>query len=469
LVARGISTGDRVGLITPNSLEMVECLFGVCRVGAICVPINTRLVASEIAYILRDCGASVAITDASLGETADEAIALAPAVTCCLVIGGAEGFGFSGAEAYEDALAAVSEAPVEIDVPDHAPAFIMYTSGTTGRPKGAVLSHFNLFMNSFNGMIEQRIAGEDEVWLAGLPLFHIGGLNGILPYVMTGGTTILWSTGQFNAEEAALELERSRVTGCFFVATQWQQICAIPGIAERDFALRRIAWGASTALPSVLAAMAKTFPDAPLYTFFGQTEMSSVTTVLRGEDFAAKPGSVGKPCVNVEARIVDTEMRNVAQGEVGEIVYRGPNVMQEYWNDPDATATALEGGWFHSGDLVRADEDGFLWVVDRLKDMIISGGENIYCAEVEAVIDEHPEVAEVALIGVPHPKWMETPIAVVVPRDAANPPDEDTIIEHCKRQLASYKKPSSVVFVNALPRNASGKVLKTHLREQFSQ
>jgi acyl-CoA synthetase (AMP-forming)/AMP-acid ligase II len=469
LLARGIRPGDRVALWLPNRLETLEAIFGSCRVGAICVPLNTRLVADEVAALLRDCGATALVVDESLAELAGKARALLPALASCLVVGNASACASvgPGAAPYEEALAAAGTAPVEIDVADHDPAFLMYTSGTTGRAKGALLSHFNLFMNSLNGMIEQRISGEDEVWLAGLPLFHIGGLNGILPYVMTGGTSILWPTGHFDAAEAVDEMERSRVTGCFFVATQWQQICALPGVRERAFALRRIAWGASTALPSVLRAMTETFPGVPLYTFFGQTEMSSVTAVLRGEDSLRKLGSVGRPCVNVEARIVDDELRDVPQGQVGEIVYRGPTVCQGYWNAPEATAEAFAGGWFHSGDLVRRDEDGYLWVVDRKKDVIISGGENIYSAELEAVIDQHPEVAEVAVVGIPHPRWMETPCAVVVPRDARHKPAPEAILEHCRGRLASFKKPTVVVFTDALPRNASGKVLKTALREKY--
>jgi acyl-CoA synthetase (AMP-forming)/AMP-acid ligase II len=202
---------------------------------------------------------------------------------------------------------------------------------------------------------------------------------------------------------------------------------------------------------------------------FGQTEMSSVTCVLRGEDAIRKMGSVGTPVINVEARIVDKNMNDVPAGEVGEIVYRGPTVMQGYWHKPEATAEAFAGGWFHSGDLCRMDGEGFVTVVDRTKDMIISGGENIYCAEVEAAIDSHPKVAEVAVIGTAHEKWVETPRAVIVPADPDDPPTDEEIIEHCRALLASYKKPTSVVLVDALPRNASGKVQKFRLRETVGQ
>jgi fatty-acyl-CoA synthase len=284
--------------------------------------------------------------------------------------------------------------------------------------------------------------------------------------LLLGGTTVMLPSGQFDAAEVVDTLEREQVTGCYFVPTQWQQICAVPGARDRKLALRRISWGASVAPPSVLQAMAETFPGVPNFNAFGQTEMSSVTCVLRGEDAIRKMGSVGTPVNNVEVRIVDSDVTDVPEGQVGEIVYRGPTVMQGYWQNAEATADAFEGGWFHSGDLVRRDEEGYIYVVDRKKDMIISGGENIYCAEVEAVIDAHPGVAEVALIGIPDPKWVETPRAVIVPADPANPPAEDEIIAWCKERLASYKKPTSVTFVDALPRNASGKVLKTQLRQQ---
>jgi acyl-CoA synthetase (AMP-forming)/AMP-acid ligase II len=194
--------------------------------------------------------------------------------------------------------------------------------------------------------------------------------------------------------------------------------------------------------------------------------MSSVTCVLKGEDAVRKMGSVGKPIVNIEARLVDEDMDDVAVGEVGEIVYRGPTVLQQYWGKPEATDDAFTGGWFHSGDLCKMDDEGYITVVDRKKDMIISGGENIYCAEVEAVIDAHPGVAEVALIGLPHERWVETPRALIVATDPSAPPSEQEIIEWFKGRLASYKKPTSVVVIDALPRNASGKVLKTQLRAE---
>lgn len=463
LAARGIGRGDRVAVFMRNRLEVVESYLAACRLGAIAVPVNFRLVAEEVAYILDDSGARAMLVDHTLTGTAAGAMARGGVVATAIVSGDA-GSGID-AEPYEQVLAGSDPEPTDIDVPESDPAFLMYTSGTTGRPKGAVLSHMNLVMNSVNCVITQGIGGSDEVWLSGLPLFHIGGLNGVLYYLMAGGRSIVLGSGDFDPAAVVDILEREQVTSCYFVPSQWQQICALPGVRERDLALRRISWGASTAPPSVLRAMADTFPGVPTFNMFGQTEMSSVTCVLRGEDAVRKMGSVGKPVLNVEARIVDEFMNDVPAGQAGEIVYRGPTVMQGYWNKPEATAQVFAGGWFHSGDVCVADEEGFITVVDRTKDMIISGGENIYCAEVEAAIDAHPEVAEVAVVGVAHEKWVETPCAVIVPADSSNPPGEAEIVEHCRAHLASYKKPTSVRIVDALPRNAVGKVQKFKLRD----
>ena len=214
--------------------------------------------------------------------------------------------------------------------------------------------------------------------------------------------------------------------------------------------------------------MVESFPRAEIFTSFGQTECSPITTVLKGEDALRKIGSVGTPMVNVEARVVDDEMNDVPQGEVGEIVYRGPMVMREYWGKPEETAEVFRGGWFHSGDLVRQDEEGYLYVVDRKKDMIISGGENIYCAEVEDVLAGHPKVGEVALIGVPDEKWGETPLAVIAPSDPADPPSLGDLDDWCEQRLAGYKRPRRLSVVTELPRNPSGKVLKARLRTEHA-
>ncbi|MYR07872.1 long-chain-fatty-acid--CoA ligase [Gordonia sp. SID5947] len=458
----GVSRGDRVAVLMYNRTEVIESYFAAVRLGAIAVPVNFRLVAPEVRYILENSGAKVLLVDAPMAPVANELSDMT--LDAVLVTGGAAATVGEHALDYENSLDS-DDSPVEVVVADADPAFLMYTSGTTGRPKGAVLTHQNLTMNSVNCVLAQGIRTEGEVWYSGLPLFHIGGLNGILMYLTVGGRSIIAPSGNFDASATIDIIEREKVTSCYFVPTQWKEICAVPGVADRNLALRRISWGASVAPPSVLQAMADTFPNLPTFNMFGQTEMSSVTCVLRGEDAIRKMGSVGKPIVNVEARLVDDHGVPVPVGEVGEIVYRGPTVMKEYWNNPTATAEAFAGGWFHSGDLCVMDDEGFIRVVDRAKDMIISGGENIYCAEVEAVIDQHPKVAEIALVGAPHPRWVETPIAVIVPTDPSDPPTEDEIITFCRERLASYKKPTGVIVVDQLPRTATGKIQKFVLRD----
>jgi fatty-acyl-CoA synthase/long-chain acyl-CoA synthetase len=357
---------------------------------------------------------------------------------------------------------------VTVDVDEDGPAFLMYTSGTTGRPKGAVLTHRNLLMHVFSQMASVGVdPGDRQVYSPGAPLFHIAGLAGSLPPLLMGGCNVITRSGGFDPVATLDLIEREGISSIFLVPAMWAAVVAVPGIAERDLScLRRISWGAAPASTTLLRTMIDTFPQAEVMTAFGQTECSPVTCMLRGEDSVRKIGSVGTPMLNVEVRVVDEAMNDVPRGEVGEIVYRSPMVMKEYWNKPAETAEAFAGGWFHSGDLVRQDEDGYFYVVDRKKDMIISGGENVYCAEVEDVLAAHPKVGEVALIGVPDERYGEAPLAVVASRDPADPPTAEELSAWCRERLARYKNPREYSIVGALPRNPSGKVLKTTLRQE---
>ena len=460
LAARGVGTGDRVAVLALNGLEVWETYLAGVRLGAIVVPVNFRLVADEIAYVLADSGATALVVDRSLAEVAAAARARVPGVTTVLQIG----------EEYEAALAAASPEPVGLAVDEQAPAFIMYTSGTTGRPKGAVLTHHNLLVHAFSQTVSNGVDPRTETVTApGTPMFHIAGLAGGLPPMLLGGTHVVLRSGGFDPVATLDLIERERVNSLFLVPAMWAAVVAVPGIAERDLScLRRISWGAAPASTTLLRTLIDTFPQAEVMTAFGQTECSPVTTLLRGEDSLRKLGSVGTPMLNVEVRVVDDAMQDVPQGEVGEIVYRSPMVMKEYWGKPAETAEAFAGGWFHSGDLVRQDEDGYFFVVDRKKDMIISGGENVYCAEVEDVLAAHPKVGEVALIGMPDTRYGEAPLAVVAPRDPADPPTHAELAAWCRERLARYKNPREYSVVGALPRNPSGKVLKTRLRTEHS-
>jgi fatty-acyl-CoA synthase len=370
--------------------------------------------------------------------------------------------------AYEQAVASSPPRRELADVLEDDAALMCYTSGTTGRPKGAVLTHRNLVASTLSWIHEMQ-AGDDDVWLSGQPLFHIGGINGLLPFLVLGATVIITPTTSFDAEAALRRIAEHRVTMCIFVPTQWAAICSSDAVTDTDPRLLRVAmWGASPAPRQTLEAMERTFPRAAIVSAYGQTEMSGATTLLKGPDSTRKMGSVGKPMLGVELRVVDDELRDVGAGAVGEIVYRGPNVMAGYHRRPDATEEAFAGDWFHSGDLARVDDEDYLWLVDRKKDMIVSGGENVYPAEVERVLLDHPAVADAAVIGVPHSRWVETPVAFVVAGGNAAV-DEAELIAHCREYLAGFKKPSAVVVVDELPRNAAGKILKRRLRETYGE
>ncbi|MGY1633755.1 long-chain-fatty-acid--CoA ligase [Geodermatophilus sp. SYSU D01186] len=459
LADRGVVAGDRVAVLGLNGPEVWEAYLAGVRLGAVVVPVNFRLVADEVAYVLTDSGTTALVVDGAMAGLAAKAREQTPGVHTVLTIG----------EEYEAALAAAGADPLDVEVDEGAAAFIMYTSGTTGRPKGAVLTHRNLLMHVFSMVVHLGADPSDRVGCPGAPLFHIAGLAGGLPPLLLGGTHVVLRSGGFDPVATLDLIEREKITNIFLVPAMWAAVVAVPDIARRDLSsLQRISWGAAPASTTLLRTLIDTFPQAEVVTAFGQTECSPVTCFLRGEDSVRKIGSIGTPMLNVEVRIVDEAMHDVPRGEVGEIVYRSPMVMKEYWRKREQTAEAFAGGWFHSGDLVREDEEGYLYVVDRKKDMIITGGENVYCAEVEDVLAAHPKVGEVALIGVPDSRYGEAPLAVVAPRDPADPPTPAELTAWCRERLAHYKNPREYSLVGALPRNPSGKVLKTRLREEHS-
>ncbi|MFD6352736.1 fatty-acid--CoA ligase FadD5 [Nocardia tengchongensis] len=464
LSRRGVGFGDRVVLLALNYTEYIEAVMGINALGAIAVPVNFRLTPPEVAYIVADSGAKAVVTDSVLQPLAVDVAGQIPELSTVVVINGQSGDGVLG---YDDALAEPGEPHAPLDIPEDTPCLIMYTSGTTGSPKGAVLTHANMNAQALTCIRALEITPE-SIGFCTSPLFHIAGLGSLTPYFMLGGTTVLHPLGAFDATEFLDAIEAEQATTAFCVPVQWQLICEEPTVKQRKLALRALCWGAAPASDTVLRAMADCFPDAFNVAVFGQTELSPITCVLEGKDALRKLGSVGLPIPTLQTRVVDDEMNDVAPGEIGEIVYRGPTLMQRYWNKPEATAEAFHGGWFHSGDLVRRDEEGFVYVVDRKKDMIISGGENIYCAEVENVLFAHPKIHEAAVVGRPHEKWGEVPVAVVALAAGIDELTLDELEPFLNESLARYKHPKHLVVVPELPRNASGKVVKVALRDRYS-
>ena len=350
---RGVGAGDRVAIMMTNRPEFLETMFAANAIGAIVVPVNFRLAPDEIAYILTDSGASLLVV-----EEATAAAAASARAACAHEIGFVSTGHAEGADPYFPAGSDAAEPP-EVDVPEDSPALIMYTSGTTGRPKGAVLTHQNLMCQSLTLIRVWRLFADEEVNLCASPLFHIASIGAIAPMVLIGGTTVLLPSGGFSSTATLELMEAERVTSVFLVPAQWQLLCDAASLTSRDLsALKTMSWGAAPATTTLLTRMAEAFPGVTNVAVFGQTEMSPVTCALSSEDAVRKIGSVGKPVSIVAARIVDDDMKDVPPGEVGEIVYRGPSVMAGYWQNPSATADAFRGGWFHSGDLVRADEEG---------------------------------------------------------------------------------------------------------------
>ncbi|MEY9926451.1 fatty-acyl-CoA synthase [Catenulispora sp. GP43] len=465
LAARGIRRGDRVLLLAHNSHGFVVAYFALARLGAVSVPVNFMLGAEEIAYVLGHSGAVAVIAEDALADTADRAWQAAGAVP---VLKAAIGTGRGAPEGWLDFEAGYQDAGTnehEPDAPvtDDDPVQIMYTSGTESRPKGAVMSTRNLTAQYTSAIVSGDMSA-DDIEVHALPLYHCAQLHCFLtPDIQLGATSIVLP----GADPATIlrTIEQEGATKFFCPPTVWIALLRHPDFDSRDLSTLRKGYYGAAAMPvEVLAELRRRLPDLRLYNFYGQTEMSPVATVLGPGDQERKPGSAGRAALNVETRVVDDDGDEVPRGEVGEIVHRGPHTMLGYWDDPERTAEAFRGGWFHSGDLGVMDDEGYLRVVDRKKDMIKTGGENVASREVEETVYQHPAVAEVAVFGVPDPYWIEMVCAAVVvkPGERLEPAD---VVEFCRARLAGFKTPKKVVIVPALPKNPSGKVLKRELRE----
>ncbi|MEV2233148.1 long-chain fatty acid--CoA ligase [Streptomyces phaeochromogenes] len=448
----GVRRGDRIAYLGPNHPSYLETLFAAGTLGAVFVPLNTRLAGPELAYQLTDSGAKALVYGPTFGGLVAGLPGNSDVRTYVEV----------GAE-YDQLLGAASDEAIDEPVIPDDTCIIMYTSGTTGRPKGAMLTHGNLTWNAVNVLVDQDVI-TDERALVSAPLFHTAGLNMLtLPVLLKGGTCVLVEA--FDPAATFDLIERHRITFMFGVPTMFEHVARHPRWADADLSsLRMLSCGGSPVPTPLIAAYQErglTFLQG-----YGMTEASPGVLFLDAEHAVTKAGSAGVPHFFSDVRVVRPDLAPADIGETGEVVVRGPHVMPGYWGLPDETAAVFHDGWFRSGDAARIDEDGYVTIVDRLKDMIISGGENIYPAEIEDQLLAHPDIVECAVIGVPDEKWGEVPRAVVVPReDVALDPDE--VLASLAGRLAKYKIPKSVVLADELPRTASGKLLKSRVRKRY--
>jgi fatty-acyl-CoA synthase len=460
LKARGIGAGDVVALLSYNNIDFLTTIFAANYLGATVMPLNWRLAAAELDYILDHSEARAIVCDAACSALATAASTTKPELVR-ICIGEVQ---VDGWERFADLITDTPPPPrAETQADDiHR---LMYTSGTTGRPKGVMLTYSNLAWKNYAHITEFAYSGA-EVGLACGPLYHVGALDlTTTSLIAVGATTIIHES--FKAEKVVEEIERSGVTTIWLAPAMVRGILDLPGIEDRDLSTVRLIIGGGEKMPiPTIERLHKVFPGAWFADAYGLTETVSGDTFLDNDSIRTKLGSVGRPCLYLELEIWDEAGIPVAAGTPGEVVLRGPKVFKGYWRNPEATAAAFEGGWFHTGDIGVKDADGYLFIVDRLKDMIVSGGENIASSEVERVLYDHPDVVEVAVVGRADERWGEVPVAFVV-TSASSATTAEELIAHCTGQLAKFKVPKAVLFIDALPRNPSGKVLKRELRDQL--
>lgn len=468
LIDLGVQKGDRVAVLLNNCHQYVELYFAIPKCGAIITPLNYRLAGRELSWILNNAEANTLILEEGYIQAIEPIECELKTVKNMICIGK----GKPSMLGYEEIITNSPSSEPEVEVHDDDVVSLVYTSGTTGKPKGAMLTHRNLLSNCQVITIENNIRLGD-IFLIVSPMYHTVTPAFMYAHMYRGNTNV--AIERFDPKLLLETIETEKVTHVFLVPSMIIFTLEHPEISKYDLSSLRLVWYGGSPMPVDRIRQAMEVLGCDLGQGFGMTEIGPCfVSVLSPEDHRLlvthndeeKLASVGRNYSNTEVKIVDDDDNEVSIGAVGEICVRGQNVMKGYWKMPDETAEALKNGWFHTGDLGRMDEDGYLYVVDRKKDMIISGAENIYSAEVENALSSHPAVLEVAVIGVPDERWGESVKAIVVLREGMKATEEE-LIEHCKKNLASYKKPKSIDFVDALPRNVMGKVLKTELREKY--
>jgi acyl-CoA synthetase (AMP-forming)/AMP-acid ligase II len=467
----GLNAGDRIALLVGNSVHYWELYFGIARAGFACVPINTHLTAAEAGFILTDSGATTLIYDGARAGLVEEmgGATLLAGVRHLIAID-KKG---SDARAYEELLSDAAGTPPALEVNQESASLLVYTSGTTGQPKGVVLSHRALFGDGLSQVLG-HYQRHDDRFITATPLYHLAAAARVHAVAIAGGTQLVLE--DFDPELLLTFAEKERATSTLMVATMARRILEVLETRSFDLSsLRSVVHGAAPTPFEVLVAICERLPVGH-YVGWGLTEGGTFLTSLHPDDYRDPDGkinrrltSVGREAVNAEVILIDDDGKVVTgTGERGELVVRSDRMMTGYWNQPDNTAEVLRDGWLHTGDVAHADDEGFLYIVDRKKEMIISGGVNIYPLEIEKVLEAHPGVLEVAVIGVPDKKWGETPMAVVVPRPGHHLQEEE-LVAFAKHSLAGFKVPRQVRIVDRLPRNSVGKVAKSELRKEHWQ
>ncbi|NKQ54780.1 acyl-CoA synthetase [Amycolatopsis sp. K13G38] len=449
LLRLGLAKGDRVAAYGKNSDAYLIGFLACARAGLVHVPINYNLTGEELGYLVNQSGSRIALADPALRPNLsglENVVALRDAPDSLL------------------ALASTGDVPdIEVAVEDTDLAQLLYTSGTTSQPKGAMMTHRALIHEYVSCLVGLDMTADDEP-LHVMPLYHSAQMHVfLLPWLAVGAVNTILETP--DPAEILRRLESDR-HGAFFAApTLWVALANHPDFDKRDLsALRKAYYGASIMPGPVLGRLREAMPELGFYNCFGQSEIAPLATILGPDEHEARPDSAGRPALFVELRVVDDEGNDVPPGELGEVVYRSPQLCTGYWDKPEETEEAFRGGWFHSGDLVRMDEEGYIYVVDRIKDVINTGGVLVASREVEDALYTHPAVGEVAVIGVPDEKWIEAITAVVVSKEDVS---ADVLVAHARQRLSSFKVPKALHFVDELPRNASGKILKRELRTRF--
>jgi acyl-CoA synthetase (AMP-forming)/AMP-acid ligase II len=463
LLGLGVKPGDRVATLCKNGIEFVESYFALAKIGAVMVPVNWRLVANEANYILTDAGVTVLLFDTVFNELVGQVKDTNSAIEHYVSIGSSSP---SYASDYDELADQAGDSEPAIGGGDDDLLFIMYTSGTTGHPKGVMHSHNNMLWAEFTSLVTSDMQNDDR-FLMPMPMFHVGTLIPVSQLVHRGATGVIMR--ELDLPEMFKAIEQEKITITMSVPALLQFMLMTPEFEKTD--MTSIRWIATGAAP-VPVSLLKEYEGLGImiYQAYGLTESCGPGTLLLPGDGEGKVGSCGKPQMHTEARVVRADGSEVDGNgeEIGELILSGKHIMLGYWNKPEATAEALRDGWLHTGDLCSIDSDGFITIRDRMKDMIISGGENIYPAELENILAACSEVQEAAVIGLASAKWGETPLAIVVAAPGQSPTAE-SLINYCKQNLASYKIPQLFEFVDTLPRNPSGKLLKPQLREQFSE